>query len=220
LISYSKLAWTEPILGPPEDYEEETELFSRIIKKYSKIEPKTLLHIGCGAGGNDYIFKRHFKVIGIDISKDMLKIAQKLNPEVVYYQYDMRKLKLDKCFDAIAIPDSIGYMVSEKDLREVIFSANKHLKKGGILLIVAHTKEEFLENNFLYTGSREDIEITVFENNYIPNTSETTYEATIIYLISKNGKLEIHSDRHTIGLFKLETWLDIFKEFKFNAILS
>jgi len=216
-ISYSKLAWTEPIVGSPEEYEEETELFSRAIKEHSIIEPKTLLHLGCGAGGNDYIFKRYFKVTGIDISKDMLKIAQKLNPEVAYYKQDMRKLKLDERFDAVAIPDSIGYMTSVKDLRETIFSANKHLKQGGVLLIVAHTKEEFSENNFLYTGSKEDIEITIFENNYIPDISKTTYEAIIVYLIRKKGRLEIHSDCHTLGLFKLGVWLDIFKEFKFEV---
>ena len=45
--SYSSLAWTEPIVGPPEDYREETELFTETIIKNSKVKPKTLL----GGGG-------------------------------------------------------------------------------------------------------------------------------------------------------------------------
>ncbi|MBM3707013.1 MAG: class I SAM-dependent methyltransferase [Actinobacteria bacterium] len=216
-LSYDKLAWTEPIVGPPEEYADDTELFTKIIKEYSTIEPKTLLHLGCGAGGNDYTFKKYFKVTGIDISSDMLKMAKKINPEVKYHNHDMRCLKLDKTFDAVAIPDSIGYMVTEKDLRGAIFSAYNHLKPGGILLIVTHTKEEFRDNNFLYTGSNKDTEITVFENNYIVGPAKTTYEATIIYLIRKNGKLKIYSDIHTIGLFKIQVWLDIFKEFGFEV---
>jgi len=215
-ISYSDLAWTEPIVAPPEDYEKDTELFSRIIIEHSKIRPKTLLHLGCGAGGNDYIFKRHFNVTGIDVSKDMLKIAKKLNLDVIYHNYDMRTLKLDECFDSVAIPDSIGYMITAEDLRSTIHAAYKHLKQGGVLLIVTHVKEEFIENNFVYTGSKKDIEITVFENNYIPDPYGTTYEATIIYLIHQKGKLEIHSDQHIIGLFSLEVWLDILREFKFD----
>ena len=215
--SYSNLAWTEPIVAPPDEYAEYTELFVRIIKENSKIKPKTLLHLGCGAGGNDYIFKRHFTVTGVDISEDMLKIAKKLNPEAVYYKEDMRALKLDQYFDAVAIPDSIGYMVTVKDLKRAIYTSYKHLKPGGVLLIVAHTKEEFKENNFLYTGSKEDIEITVFENNYITCPSESTYEATIIYLIRQKGKLEIHSDKHIIGIFKLEEWLNILKGFEFQV---
>ncbi|MBM3714077.1 MAG: class I SAM-dependent methyltransferase, partial [Actinobacteria bacterium] len=185
-ISYGKLAWTEPIVAPPEGYSCDTELFAKIIKEHSIIKPKTLLHLGCGAGGNDYTFKKYFNVTGIDISRDMLKMAKKINPEVVYHNDDMRCLKLDKTFDSVAIPDSIGYMVTESDLRCSIFSAYNHLKPGGVLLIVAHTKEEFRQNNFLYTGSNKDTEITVFENNYITDLSGNTYEATIIYLIRKN----------------------------------
>jgi SAM-dependent methyltransferase len=215
--SYSKLAWTEPIVGPPEEYADDTEVFARIIREHSKIKPETLLHLGCGAGGNDYTFKRYFKVTGIDISNDMLEIAKKLNPEAVYHNQDMRTVKLEEYFDAVAIPDSIGYMVTVKDLKRAIFSAYKHLKPGGVLLITALIKEGFMENNFFYTGSQKDIEITVFENNYIADPAETTYEATIIHLIRKKGKLEIHSDCHTIGLFKLATWLDILKEFEFEV---
>jgi SAM-dependent methyltransferase len=215
--SYSMLAWTEPIVGPPEEYAEDTELLVRIIKEHSKIKPETLLHLGCGAGGNDYTFKRCFKVTGVDISKDMLEIAKKLNPEAAYHNQDMRTVKLEEYFDAVAIPDSIGYMVTVKDLKRAIFSAYKHLKPGGVLLIVAHIKEEFMENNFLYTGSQKDIEITVFENNYITDPAGTKYEATIIHLIRKKGKLEIYSDCHTIGLFKLDIWLGILKEFGFEV---
>ena len=214
--SYSELAWIESIVAPPEEYAEATELFCKIIKKQSEIEPRTLLHPGCGAGRNDFIFKKHFKVTGVDISEDMLKIAKKLNPEVTYYKNDMRTLKMDECFDAVAMPDSLEYMVTVKDLKKAIFTAHRHLRPGGIFLFVAYIKEEFVENNFINTGSIKDTEITVFENNYIPDPTGNTYEATMIYLIRKKGKLTIQYDSHILGLFKLEVWLDILKEFDFE----
>jgi|Deesub1362A_J573_1020465.scaffolds.fasta_scaffold29454_1 SAM-dependent methyltransferase len=210
--AYSDFAWTEHIIAPPEEYVEETELFSKVIKEHSKIEARTLLHLGCGAGGNDYTFKRHFKVTGVDISKDMLEIARKLNPEVTYLYGDMRTIRLKECFDAVAIPDSIGHMTTVGDLRKAILMASKHLKPGGVLLIVSNIKEEFKENNFVYTGSKGDVEITLFENNYVPDPDRTTYEATAVFLIRRKGKLEIHSDIDTIGLFNLSTWLDLLKE--------
>lgn len=209
---YSELAWTEPIIASPEEYVEETELFSKAIKEHSRVELKTLLHLGCGAGGNDYTFKKHFKVTGVDISEDMLEIARSYNPEVIYVYGDMRTIKLGKFFDAIAIPDSIGYMTTVKDLRSTIITAYNHLKPGGVLLIVANIAEQFTQNNFVYTGSKGDIEITIFENNYVLNPADTTYEATFVYLIRHKGKLEIHTDCHIIGLFKLDTWLDLLKE--------
>jgi SAM-dependent methyltransferase len=210
--AYTDLAWTEHIIAPPEDYKEETNLFSKLIKKQLKIETRTLLHLGCGAGGHDYTFKEHFKVTGVDISKDMLKLARKLNPDVTYLYGDMRTIRLKECFDAVAFSDSIGHMTTVEDLRKAIQTADKHLKPGGALFIVAHIREEFKENNFVYTGSKGDIEITLFENNYIPDPAGTTYEATVVFLIRQKGKLEIHSDTDTIGLFKLPVWLGLLKE--------
>ena len=57
---YGDLAWTWPIISPVEDYIEETELFSKLIKEHSTIEVNTLLHLGCGGGHNDYTFKKTF----------------------------------------------------------------------------------------------------------------------------------------------------------------
>lgn len=214
---YNELAWVEPILAPPEDYVQETELLCQAIKDHSKIESNTLLHLGSGAGINDYTFKKHFIVTGVDISAGMLDVARSLNPEVVYHHGDMRTVQLDERFDAVAIPDSIGYMTTQDDIRKTLQTAYRHLKPGGLLLIVTHLKEEFTENNFVYTGSEGDLEITVFENNYIPNTKGDIYEATIIYLIRLAGRLEIHNECHVIGLFTQAVWHGLLKESGFTV---
>ena len=194
---------------PPDEYAEDTELFEKLIRNNSKIEVKTLLHLGCGAGNNDYTFKRHFKVTGVDISEDMLEIAKNYNPEVNYICADIREIKLKECFDAVAIPDCISYMKTKSYLRKLINGACRLLKPGGVLLIVAHTSEEFMENDFVYTGCKGDIEITIFENNYILDSARTAYEATFIYLIRRAGELQMHIDRHTLGIFKEMTWLSL-----------
>jgi SAM-dependent methyltransferase len=213
---YGDLAWTEHILAPPEDYKEEADLFSKIIREHSKIEVRTLLHLGCGAGGHDHTFKKHFKVTGIDISENMLELARELNPDVAYFIGDMRIAKLDERFDAVAIPDSIGHMTTEEELRKAVRTADEHLKPGGVLLIVTPVKEEFRENNFVYTGAKGDVKITLFENNSIPDPEGTTYKATVVFLIWRKGKLEIHSDTDVLGLFELDAWHTLLKDFSFD----
>jgi hypothetical protein len=89
-------------------------------------------------------------------------------------------------------------------------NAGRHLKTEGILLVVAHMKEDFKENNFAYSGEKENVHITVFENNHI--VSDSTYEATIIYLIRQEGELSIHHEVHTLGLFSYDQWMAIFEE--------
>ena len=38
--SYAELAWTEPIVAPPEDYVEETDVLAELIKAHAKIDVK------------------------------------------------------------------------------------------------------------------------------------------------------------------------------------
>lgn len=215
--SYNELAWTESILTPPGSCADEVEAYCRVVKENAVAPVKSLLHLGCGAGVFDFTFKKHFEVTGVDLSPGTLEEARKLNPEVTYLEGDMRSFELQETFDCVAIPDSIGYMTTVEDLENALRTAGKHLRPGGILLIVAHTGEEFRENNFAYSGSRGEIDITVFENNFIPDPEGTTYEATIVYLIRTRGRLETAVESHTLGVFKLAVWRRLLGELDFRV---
>ena len=216
---YSDLAWTWPIISPVEDYIEETELFSKLIREHSKIEVKTLLHLGCGGGHNDYVFKKYFKVTSVDISEDMLTLAKKLNPEVNYQYGDMRTIQLGEKYDGVAILDSINYIKTVEDLQRTFITTYEHLKPGGVFLtFVEQIAGQFKQNNTTYsTHSQGDVEITFIENYYDPDPNDTSYEVTFIYLIRVGGKLEVHTDRHLCGIFKLETWLELLKATGFEV---
>lgn len=210
-LSYNELAWTEPIIGSPEDYAEETGFYVKRIRENAAREVASLLHLGCGAGGNDFLFKKHFQVTGVDISEGMLAIAEKTNPEVAYFHGDMRTIDLKARFDAVVIPDSIDYMTTLPDLERAVAAACRHLEPGGVLLVTAKIREEFRENNFCYTGAKDNTMITIFENNYIPAQNCSIYEATIVYLIRQAGRLSIHTDSHTLGLFSQKEWRSLFE---------
>ncbi len=205
-LCYSELAWVDPILAPPEEFDEETRCYIALLRRYTTRELESLLHLGCGAGINDYAFKREFAVTGVDISPGMLEVARGLNPEVRYREGDMRTVRLDDRFDAVVIPDSISYMQNESELRQAFRTAYEHLNPGGVLLVVAHLREEFQDNNFVYTGSRDEIEVVQFENNYILDSEATQYEATFVFLIRRGGELDIYTDRHVLSLFSRSTF--------------
>lgn len=207
---YNDLAWTEHILAPPETYEDEAMIYINSLEGRVSGHNPTMLHLGCGAGGHDFHFKKYFSVTGVDLSDGMLSIASATNPEIAYLKDDMRSVDLGRKFDVVAIPDSVMYMRTFEDLTATLKNAKKHLQPDGVLLVVAHIKEEFRNNNFAYTGEKDDIHITVLENNFI--LSDSTYEATMVYLIRLNGKLSIHHETHTLGLFTYEEWSKGFRE--------
>ena len=211
-LSYGELAWTEQILAPPEDYVEETEIFINLIKRHSAKSGGDLLHLACGAGSNDFTFKKHFNVTGMDISEQMLRIAREVNPEVNYLHGDMRDFDLERRFDTVVIPDSIDYVATLPELRKTITAACRHLKPGGVLLVVAKIREEFQDNNFCYTGTRDDVQVIVFENNHVHEPDRSSYEANLVYLIRRDGELKIYTDRHVLGLFSQHEWLSVLQD--------
>jgi len=209
LMAYNELAWTAEILAPPEALEKEALTYVEAIRNRISGKALTMLHLGCGAGGHDFHFKEHFSVTGVDISKSMLALAKKRNPEVTYVTGDMRTTDLHRKFDVVVIPDSIAYMTTLEDLNKTMMNAARHVEDEGILLVVVHTKEDFRENNFAYAGEKGNLHVTVFENNHI--VSDSSYEAAIVYLIRQDGELSIHHEVHTLGLFSHDQWMAIFE---------
>lgn len=207
---YNELAWIDNILASPESYEEEAMTYIKAIRRYVSVPSAAMLHLGCGAGGHDFHFKKYFIVTGVDISEGMLDLAKTRNPEVTYVKGDMRTVNLNKKFDIVIIPDSIAYMTTLEHLTATMKNAAAHMNPNGVILVVAHTKEEFKNNNFAYTGAKDNIHITVFENNHI--ITESSYEAAMFYLIRKNGGKSIHHEIHTLGLFTHDQWIDIFNK--------
>ncbi|MGB2853946.1 MAG: class I SAM-dependent methyltransferase [Dehalococcoidia bacterium] len=216
---YSDLAWVCPIISPPQGYIEETEQLCEIIRENSKLEVKTLLNLGCGGGHNDCTLKKHFRVMGIDTSEAMLGLATQLNPEVTYSVGDMRTMRLGKTFGAVTIFDSINYMVTVADLQAAFMTAFMHLKPGGVFLtLVEATPERFRQNRSqCTTHASGDIEIVFIENAYDPDPKDTTYEETYVYLIRRGGRLDIETDRHVCGIFRLETWHGLLRKVGFEV---
>lgn len=214
-IAYNDLAWVDKILSDVDDYKEESNYYIGLIKDNTSVPVPKVLHFGCGAGNHDYFFKKHFQITGIDISHGMLEIARNLNPETNYLLGDMRTIELDEKFDVVIIPDSIDYINTYDDLSKTIANSCKHLKDNGILFIVAHVKEEFRNNNFVYSGEKDNINVTLFENNYI--TSENSYEATLFYIIREVVRTYHYQEVHKLGLFKYKQWIDLFTENKLKV---
>ncbi|UCE38062.1 MAG: class I SAM-dependent methyltransferase [Thermoplasmata archaeon] len=215
---YHDLAWVWPIISPPEDYIEEAELIAKSILKASKIPVKTLLNLGCGGGHEDYTLKKYFTITGVDVSENMLEIARNLNPENTYCQGDWKTVSLNKLFDSV-IATSLIYVKSEEELRITFLNVIKHLKPGGVFITFAEKlKGSFQQNDTICsTHKKDDVEITFLENYYDPDPSGTILEATFIYLIRRNGKLDVQKDSHLCGIFPLDTWLEILKEVGFDV---
>lgn len=109
-----------------------------LLKKLIKNLPKNslILDVGCGAGFpvDKFLSEKGFRIIGIDISKEMIKKAKKNVPEAKFKIMSMYNLKFPvKKFDAIICFFAILHLEKKKVLN-VFKKFNKILNKDGYLL--------------------------------------------------------------------------------------
>jgi len=105
-------------------------LVEKIFKKYNKIE---MLDLACGTGEIHNFFDKRFKITGIDISEDMLRVARIKHPENKYIKSDVRRFTSEKAYDLITFNyDSINHLLQIEEWISMFETSYKNLKKGCI----------------------------------------------------------------------------------------
>jgi SAM-dependent methyltransferase len=218
---YNQLAWIWEIIVSKEEYLPEVEFLKKMIRKHKKTLGNDLLDVGCGAGHHDLFLKREYKIVGLDRHEEMLKYARRRNPEVAYIAGDMRRFKLHKKFDVVTAMDMIMYNLNYSDLEKTLKNFYDHLKIGGVSLFFFEEMKKTFEQNKTSVSKRKrgKMEVIVIENDYDEDENDTEYESILIFLIRKEGKLQVEVDKHQIGIFELDKVLEILDKLNFKTKL-
>lgn len=96
----------------------------------------TILDLGCGPGRDAaYFVSKNYRVIGIDISPQMIALAKKSVPQASFIISDIESLNLkNNSVDAIWASASLLH-VSKQAMPGVLDSLYRTLKPGGILYV-------------------------------------------------------------------------------------
>jgi len=152
------------------------------IMKYLK--PRSLLlDAGCAYGRDSIIFKnKGFKVIGIDLSEELLKKAKEFCTNIEFKQMDVRRLDFqDNYFDGIWCNATLLHL-KEEDIKIALKEFYRVLKKNGVLCC------SFKEG----VGSGEKVE------------SFSCVHGRFFCLQTKENVEKLIKD---VGLIKLETYI-------------
>ncbi len=118
------------------DYERECDFIISLVG-----ENKKILDVGCGTGKHSAVLsKRSDSVYGIDISKDMINLANKNNFSLKNVKFDNISindcvLKNSEKYDAvICMFNVVNHINSLKELIHFFNSCSKSLKEGGYFI--------------------------------------------------------------------------------------
>src|SRR3989442_2867429 len=121
------------------NYEGDVDFIEAVFRRY-RVNPRTILDLGCGTGNHDVpLARRGYRVTGIDRSRDMLSLARKkaaayrVRPRFV--RADMRSFRLGQTFDvAVCMFGAFGYLLTERDALRSLHSIRTHLEPRGFFV--------------------------------------------------------------------------------------
>jgi SAM-dependent methyltransferase len=122
------------------DYQKEVDFLAQIIKKYSKGKVKNILSLGCGTASHDILLaKKGFKILGVDRSQKMIKIArqkaEKEKTDIKFKLADVTNFNFAKKFDfSMAMFNIVGYMIENEQMDKMLKNTAKLLKRSGLFV--------------------------------------------------------------------------------------
>lgn len=118
------------------------------LNKFLTYLPKeaTILDVGCGGGQDSkFLADKGYSVLGIDVSKVMVKLAKKHAPEASFKVVDLVDLPIKTKYDGIWCC-RVFHHITIKEQNKFLNKLKTLLKKGGVLYItsvVSDKKENY-----------------------------------------------------------------------------
>jgi len=200
------------------DYAAEAQKVHLIIQQYKKSPGNALLEVACGTGLHASILQKDYQVEGLDLDAEMLAVASQNYPDIPFHQADMADFVLEKQFDAITcLFSSIGYVKTKARLNQALQTMANHLLPGGVLIVEPwFTPEQWKPGRVsaLFVD-QPDLKISRM------NISEVEGRLSFFvfhYTVGTPQGIETFTERHELGLFTREEYLEAFYKAEFEVI--
>lgn len=160
-----------------EKWNKRNRYYHKLLEKYFAFlipKGKRVLEVGCGSGDLLHAVKPSYGV-GIDFAPEVVDMARKKYPDLVFHVDDVEELQLDEPFDYIILSDTLGCLWDAQkamhNLRRlchpqtrIVLSKYNFLWETFIkLLEFLHLKQKQPQQNWF---SNKDIENLLFLENY------------------------------------------------------
>jgi SAM-dependent methyltransferase len=191
------------------DYPQEAAELDRLIQE-RRPGARTLLDVACGTGAHlEHL--TGYELEGLDLDPEMLAVAKERLLAAKFHEGDMADFDLGKRFDAVVCMfSSIGYVKTEERLRSAAAAFARHLEPGGVLVVEPWLAPDAWRDRHVGSVFVDEPELKIARMN----VAEREGNVSIVefqYLIGMPDGIERFSERHELGLFTVEQYLDAFR---------
>ncbi|WP_138158800.1 class I SAM-dependent DNA methyltransferase [Peptoniphilus catoniae] len=216
-MTYEKFAFIYDKLMSDYNYDKVYDFIIDFINEKS-LKVKEILELGCGTGELTLRLANKYPVKALDLSSDMLSIADKklIGLKADLYNIDMRDFKFAEKFDlALSVCDSLNYIMEEEDIESIFKNVYEHLNNKALFVFDLNTEERFKSFDDIYLEENEDV-FLVWENFYDLDTCINTY--SINFFVEKGDLYERFYEEHHERAYKKDFIIKALKDSGFKNI--
>lgn len=199
---------------------------NRIITQIKRYQPKAklLVDLACGTGNiSNILAKKGYSVTGIDLSEQMLMVAQDKALEkhlrIQYLKQDMMRFATHRKVEVITcICDGLNYLTTEAQLLSFFENAAMQLVENGIMVIDISSPYKYEHVLSKRTIAELDDEVSfIWDNHYDSKTQQLDFDIAFFVPEGNGGLYRRLLEHHTQKAHSLEVLRAAF-EAKFDLI--
>ena len=143
--------------------------------------PRTAVDLACGTGSVGLLLAQQgLKVIGVDLSEEMLTVAQQKAQELseppMFVCQSLQELHLPRGVDlAVCALDSLDYILNPEDCACAIARVYRALNPGGIFIFDVNTPEKLQAMDGQVFLDEDDDVYCVWRGEFDPQTNICSY---------------------------------------------
>ena len=194
------------------DYQKEAQKIETLIQQHKKSPGDHLLDVACGTGNHIAYLKQHYSVEGLDSSADMLRVARKKHPDIVFHLSEMTSFRLQNRFDIVTcLFSAIGHVKTKARMRRAVRNMARHLQSGGLMILEpwitpANFRRGLIGFTFVDKPNLKIARINVSKVRGPVSTLE------FHFLIGTPNKVQYVIDKESLGLWTHEEYLAAFRD--------
>ncbi|MBI2139259.1 class I SAM-dependent methyltransferase [Candidatus Woesearchaeota archaeon] len=204
---YKKYAKFYDKIYAKKSYVEEVEFVRSVMRKF-KAKGKNILDMACGTGTHAKLFSDSgFRLVGVDINREMLKIARKKAKNAIFLESQMQSFRSKDKFDVITcLFSAINYNRNLSELKNTIMKFYELLKKGGIVVFdlgFIKGKKGRIGGAKLDTYSEKGLQIARIGQANPSKDDPDVCKIDFLIFIKNKGTIDFEIDEHELGMFSV-----------------
>lgn len=184
------------------DYADECQRVADLLDR-AHPEARTVLDVACGTGEHARILaRRHgYRVDGLDIEPEFVRLARQKHPEGRFVCGDMTDFDLGRRYDVVlCLFSSIGYVKTLENVERTLRQFREHLAAGGVVVVEPWIEPAAWQSGRVFMHTAESEDVTVCRMSHSGQRDRTSV-LEFHYLIGRDEGIEHIAETHELGLF-------------------